>query len=39
MRQIDDFYNRRRIRQSHDYQRPEEIDYANDVGEPLAIAA
>ncbi len=34
-----DFYNRRRIHQSHDYQTPDEIYYATDVGEPLAIAA
>ena len=34
-----DFYNRRRIHQSHDYQTPDEIYYATDAGEPLAIAA
>jgi putative transposase len=34
-----DFYNRRRIHQSHEYQTPDEIYYATDVGEPLAIAA
>jgi putative transposase len=34
-----DFYNRRRIHQSHDYQTPDEIYYATVVGEPLAIAA
>jgi putative transposase len=34
-----DFYNRRRIHQSHEYQTPDEIYYATNVGEPLAIAA
>jgi putative transposase len=34
-----DFYNRRRIHQSHEYQTPDEIYYATDAGEPLAIAA
>jgi putative transposase len=34
-----DFYNRRRIHQSHEYQTPDEIYYATDPGEPLAIAA
>jgi putative transposase len=34
-----DFYNRRRIHQSHEYQTPDEIYYATRVGEPLAIAA
>lgn len=34
-----DFYNRRRIHQSHDYQTPDEIYYAATAGEPLAIAA
>jgi putative transposase len=34
-----DFYNRRRIHQSHEYQTPDEIYYAITVGEPLAIAA
>jgi putative transposase len=34
-----DFYNRRRIHQSHDCQTPDEIYYAADAGEPLAIAA
>jgi hypothetical protein len=34
-----DFYNRRRIHQSHEYQTPDEIYYATDTGEPLAIAA
>ena len=34
-----DFYNRRRIHQSHDYQTPDEICYPPDAGEPLAIAA
>jgi putative transposase len=33
------FYNRRRIHQSHDYQTPDEIYYATEVSEPLAIAA
>lgn len=28
-----------RIHQSHDYQTPDEIYYANNVDEPLAIAA
>jgi hypothetical protein len=32
--------NRRRTHQSHEYQTPDEIYYATDVGEPLlAIAA
>jgi putative transposase len=34
-----DFYNRRRIHQSHEYQTPDEIHYATRVGELLAIAA
>ena len=34
-----DFYNRRRIHQSHEYQTPDEIYYATNAGEPLAIAA
>jgi putative transposase len=34
-----DFYNRRRIHQSHEYQTPDEIYHATTVGEPLAIAA
>jgi len=34
-----DFYNQRRIHQSHDYQTPDEIDYATSASEPLAIAA
>ncbi len=34
-----DFYNRRRIHQSHEYQTPDEIYYATAAGEPLAIAA
>jgi putative transposase len=34
-----DFYNRRRIHQSHEYQTPDEIYYATDAGEPLATAA
>ena len=34
-----DFYNRRRIHQSHEYQTPDEIYYATGVGEALAIAA
>jgi hypothetical protein len=34
-----DFYNRRRIHQSHEYPTPDEIHYATNVGEPLAIAA
>jgi putative transposase len=34
-----DFYNRRRIHQSHEYQTPDEIYYATTVREPLAIAA
>jgi putative transposase len=34
-----DFYNRRRIHQSHEYQTPDEIYYATNAGESLAIAA
>jgi len=34
-----DFYNRRRIHQSHDYKTPDEIYYATNADEPLAIAA
>lgn len=34
-----DFYNRRRIHQSHDYQTPDEIYCASNASEPLAIAA
>jgi len=34
-----DFYNHRRIHQSHEYQTPDEIYYATNAGEPLAIAA
>jgi hypothetical protein len=34
-----DFYNRRRIHQSHEYQTPDQIYYASNAGEPLAIAA
>jgi putative transposase len=34
-----DFYNRRRIHQSHEYQTPDEIYYITDAGEPFAIAA
>jgi putative transposase len=34
-----DFYNRRRIHQSHDYQTPDEIYYATNVGAPMAMAA
>ena len=34
-----DFYNRRRIHQSHEYQTPDEIYYATDAAESLAIAA
>jgi putative transposase len=34
-----EFYNRRRIHQSHEYQTPDEIYYATNAGEPLAIAA
>ncbi len=34
-----DFYNRRRIHQSHGYRTPDEIYYATEAGEPLAIAA
>ena len=34
-----DFYNRERIHQSHEYQTPDEIYFANTVGEPLAMAA
>jgi putative transposase len=34
-----DFYNCRRIHQSHEYKTPDEIYYATNVGEPLAIAA
>jgi putative transposase len=34
-----DFYNRRRMHQSHEYQTPDEIYYATTVREPLAIAA
>jgi transposase InsO family protein len=34
-----DFYNRRRIHQSHDYQTPDEIYCVSTVTEPLAIAA
>ena len=34
-----DFYNRRRIHQSHEYQTPDEIYYATNADEPLAIAA
>ena len=34
-----EFYNRRRIHQSHDYQTPDEFYFATDAGEPRAIAA
>ena len=34
-----DFYNRRRIHQSHDYQTPDKIYYATNLGAPMAIAA
>ena len=34
-----DFYNCRRIHHSHEYQTPDEIYYATNAGEPLAIAA
>jgi putative transposase len=34
-----DFYNRERIHQSHEYQTPDEIYYATNASEPLAIAA
>jgi len=34
-----DFYNRRRIHQSHEYQTPDEIYYATNADEPLAIPA
>jgi putative transposase len=34
-----DFYNRERIHQSHEYQTPDEIHYATNTSEPLAIAA
>jgi putative transposase len=34
-----DFYNRERIHQSHEYQTPDEIYYATNGSEPLAIAA
>jgi len=34
-----DFYSRRRIHQSHEYQVPDETYHATTVGEPLAIAA
>jgi putative transposase len=34
-----DFYNRERIHQSHEYRTPDEIYYATNASEPLAIAA
>jgi putative transposase len=34
-----DFYNCRRLHQSHEYQTPDDIYYATKVGEPLASAA
>ncbi len=34
-----EFYNRRRIHQSHEYQTPDEIYYVARAGEPFAIAA
>lgn len=34
-----DFYNRRRLHQSHAYRTPDEIYYASAVNEPFAIAA
>jgi putative transposase len=34
-----DFYNRRRMHQSHEYQTPDEIYYTTTASEPLAIAA
>ena len=34
-----EFYNRRRLHQSHDYQTPDEIYYGTADGESLAIAA
>lgn len=34
-----DFYNQRRIHQSHDYQTPYEMYYTTSVSEPPAIAA
>src|SRR5713226_1709537 len=34
-----DFYNRRRIHQSHDYQTPDEIYYTTNASKPMAIAA
>lgn len=34
-----DFYIRRRIHQSREYQTPDEIYYATNAGEPLAFAA
>ncbi len=34
-----DFYNRRRIHQSHDYQTPDEIYYSTAIKEPFAVAA
>jgi len=33
------FYNRERLHQSHEYQTPDEIYFANTVDEPLAMAA
>jgi putative transposase len=33
-----DFYNRRRIHQSHDYQTPDEIYYTTNASKPTAIA-
>ena len=34
-----DFYTRRRIHQSHEYRTPDEVYYAADASEPLAVAA
>jgi hypothetical protein len=34
-----DFYSRRRIHQSHDYQTSDEIYYTTNASKPMAIAA
>ena len=34
-----EFYNCRRLHQSHEYQTPDEVYYAAKTGEPMAIAA